>query len=240
MLTMRAISLEPENADSYSAKSLVAYRKACSGAWPPREQLDIGLEAARESLRLDQRQASAYGMAAVIYAMRGETSRALDAADRVASLNPTAWGAPHGRTVALAFAPTDWVTDPQAHAQDMLRHAEETLHMAPSSAYRSGHLFFRGLGVLMRDEATDLSAAVNALDQSATEPGATWWPSLFLALAELRRGNDAAARDRIGDARTAFAALSLSAVQALFGRSYVGSRWQAELERLPDIGLPRD
>ena len=172
--------------------------------------------------------------------MRGDTDRALNAADRIASLNPNAWGAPHGRSVALAFAPPDWVTDPQVHAETLLTHAEATLLMAPTSAYRSGHLFFKGLGILLRDEALDLEAAVDALDQSATEPGASWWPSLFLALAELRRGNETAAKQRIREARDAFAALSLPAVRALFGRSYAGSRWQDEFERLPDIGLPRD
>ncbi len=239
-LITRAISLEPANSESHSQKALVAYRKACSGAWPPGEQLEVGLAAAREALRLDQRQASAYGVISVIYAMRGDTDRALNAADRIASLNPNAWGAPHGRSVALAFAPPDWVTDPQVHAETLLTHAEATLLMAPTSAYRSGHLFFKGLGILLRDEALDLEAAVDALDQSATEPGASWWPSLFLALAELRRGNETAAKQRIREARDAFAALSLPAVRALFGRSYAGSRWQDEFERLPDIGLPRD
>jgi adenylate cyclase len=239
-LIERAVELEPRNAEAHAQKALVGYRKACSGAWPPRDQLIFALEAAREALTLDPRLASGYGTISVIYGMLGETDRALDAADRLAGLNPNAWGAPHGRSVALAFAPPDWVTDPTAHAAALLDHAEATLRMAPTSAYRSGHLFFLGLGVLMRDEASDLSHAVTALDRSATEPGASWWPSLFLALAELRRGQDGAAHDRICEARKAFAALSLPAVKALFGGSHVGARWTAEIDHLPDTGLPRD
>jgi adenylate cyclase len=239
-LITRAVSLEPGNVDAHVQKALVAYLKACSGAWPPREQLDVGLEAAREALRLDLRLANAYGVIAVIYALLGETRRAMDAADRIAGLNPNAWGAPHGRSVALTFAPPDWVADPEAHAAAMIKHAELTLRMAPSSAYRSGHLFHRGIGILMRDEASDLTEAVTALDRSATEPGASWWPSLFLSLAEFRRGREDAAKERVREAREIFPALSLPAVKALFGRSHLGSRWQAELDHLPDIGLPRD
>ncbi len=239
-LIERAISLEPENADSHAQMALVAYRKACSGAWPPLEQLDVGLEAAREALRLDPRLASGYGVLSVIYAMQGDTDRALDASDRIVNLNPNAWGAPHGRSVALAFAPANWVTDPQAHAKALLAHAEATLSMAPISSYRSGHLFYRGLAILMRDEASDLTSAINALDLSATEPGASWWPSLFVALAELRRGNDASARERVREAREKFAALSLPAVKALFDHTYIGSRLHFEIDQLPDIGLPRD
>ena len=239
-LATRAISLEPGNADAHVQKALVAYLKACSGAWPPDEQLAAGLEAAREALRLDPRLVSGYGVIAVIFGMRGDTDRALDAADRIAGLNPNAWGAPHGRAVALAFAPPDWVTDPQAHAKALLAHAEMTLSMAPTSAYRSGHLFYRGLGVLLRDEASGVADAVAALDISATEPGASWWPSLFLALAELRRGRDGVARDHVREAREKFGALSLSSVKALFGRTYVGTRLRAEFDHLPEIGLPRD
>lgn len=236
----RAISLEPTNADAHVQKALVAYRKACSGAWSTGEQLGIGMAAAREALRLDPRQASAFGVLSVIYAMRGETTRALDAADRIADLNPNAWGAPHGRCVALAFAPPDWVSDPGAHAQALLDHAEATLRMAPRSSYRSGHLFFRGLGIMMRDEASDLTDAVTALDRSATEPGASWWPFLFLALVELRRGGESAARERVREARATFAPLSLAAAKALFDDSHVASRWRAEFDRLADMGLPRD
>ena len=239
-LITRAISLEPGNADAHAQKALVAYRKACSGAWPPREQLDVGLEAAREALRLDPRLASGYGVISVIFAMRGDTDRALDAADRIASLNPNAWGASHGRCVALAFAPPDWVTDPQANAEALLDHAEATLSMAPTSAYRSGHLFYKGLAILMRDEASDLANAVTALDLSATEPGASWWPSLFLALAELRRGREASAQERVYEARKKLAALSLPAVKTLFDRTYVGARLRDEFDHLPEIGLPRD
>jgi len=236
----QAVALDPRNAEVQVQKAMVAYRKACSGAWPVREHLSFALNAARQAIGLDPRLASGYGMISAIYGVLGETDRALDAAERIADLNPNAWGAPHGRSVALAFAPPDWVVDPASHAQALLDQAELTLHMAPSSAYRAGHLFFRGLGVLMRDEASDLSAAIAALDRSVTEHGTSWWPSLFLALAEVRRDRAERAEARVREAREAFPALSLSAAQALFGGSHVGSRWRAEIERLPDLGLPRD
>jgi adenylate cyclase len=239
-LITRAISLEPGNAEAHAQKALVAYLKACSGAWPPREQLEVGLDAARESLRLDPRLGTGYGVLSVIFGMRGDTDRALDAADRIASLNPNAWGAPHGRSVAFAFAPPDWVTDPQAHAKALLDHAEATLSRAPSAAYRSVHLLYRGLAILMRDEASDIANAVAALDLSATEPGATWWPSLFLALAELRQGRDACAQEHVREAREKFGALSFPAVKALFGHTYVGTYLRDEFDHLPEIGLPRD
>lgn len=238
-LVARAIALEPENPQAHTQKALIAYRKACSGAWPPREQLQVALDAAREALRFDQRMASAYGMLSVVHAMRSETDRALDAADRIASLNPNAWGAPHGRSVALSFAPPEWVAAPQAHAAALIEEAEATLRLAPRSAYRSGHLFFKGLGLLLRDEETDLVDAVNALDRSATEPGASWWPSLFAALAELRRGRELQARERIREARERYDNLSLQAVDALFDRTFLASRWRNTFDRLPDIGLPR-
>jgi adenylate cyclase len=238
-LVARAITLEPENPQVRTQKALIAYRKACSGAWPPREQLQIALEAAREALRLDPRLASAYGVITVVYAMLGETDRALDAADRIASLNPNAWGAPHGRSVALAFAPPAWVTEPQAHAAALIEEAEATLRLAPRSAYRSGHLFYRGFGLLLRDADGDLSEAIKALDRSATEPGAAWWPSLFAALAELRRGRDLQARERIREARERYGDLSLRTVEALFDRTFLGTRWRDTFARLPEIGLPR-
>jgi len=236
----RAVALEPKNFGALTQKALIAYRKACSGAWPPREQLLLGLNATREALKLDPRNAEAYGVVSAIYAMLGETGRALDAADRLARLNPNAWGAPHGRSVALAFAPPDWVTDPSKHPQDLLDAAELTLRLAPSSAYRSGHLFFKGLGVLMQDEASDLAEAIAELDRAGTEPGASWWPSIFAALAELRRGDEAAAQVRVREARRMFPALSLPSIEALFGGTYIGTRWRSEIERLPSVGLPRD
>ena len=63
---------------------------------------------------------------------------------------------------------------------------------------------------------------------------------MFVALAELRRGNDAFARERVREARERFAALSLPAVNALFDETYIGERLHREFEQLPDIGLPRD
>ena len=133
-LITRAVSLEPGSADAHAQKALIAYRKACSGAWPPREQLEVGLESAREALMLDPRLVAGYGVISVIFAMRGETDRALDAADRISSLNPNAWGAPHGRCVALAFAAPTWIADPQSHIEALLGHAELTLSLAPTSA----------------------------------------------------------------------------------------------------------
>ena len=236
----QAIALDPKNVEALVQKGLVAYRKACSAVWPPREQLLIGLDSLREALKLDPRNAVVYGVLSVTYAMLGETSRALDAADRIEKLNPNAWGAPHGRSVALAFAPSDWVADPVKHPQALLEQADLTLRLAPASSYRSGHLFFRGLGLLMRDETGDLAEAIAELDRSATEPGASWWPSIFIALAELRRGDEEAAKARIGEARKACPGLSLPSIEALFGGSYVGVRWAAEIQRLPSVGLTRD
>jgi class 3 adenylate cyclase/tetratricopeptide (TPR) repeat protein len=237
-LVARAVTLEPENPQVHTQKALIAYRKACSGAWPPREQLQVALDAARHALRFDPRMASAYGIVSVVHGMLGETDRALDAADRIASLNPNAWGAPHGGSVALSFAPADWVAAPQAHAAELIDQAEATLRLAPRSAYRSGHLFSKGLGLLLRDQEADLTDAVGALDRSATEPGASWWPSLFAALAELRRGRDLQARERIREVRERHAGLSLQAVDALFGRAFLAARWRDTFDRLPAIGLP--
>ena len=236
----RATALEKNNVGALTQKALIAYRKACSGAWPPQEQLVSGLEATHAALELDPRNAGVYGVVSVLYGMLGETGRALDAADRIEQLNQNAWGAPHGRSVAFAFARPEWVTDPAGYPQTLLDQAELTLRLAPSSAYRSGHLFHKGLGLLMRDEESRLDEAIAALDRSATEPGATWWPSVFLALAELRRGNQEAAQTRVREARKLFSGLSLESVQALFGGSYVGTRWHAEILALPAAGLPRD
>jgi hypothetical protein len=93
---------------------------------------------------------------------------------------------------------------------------------------------------MLRDAGSDLAEAVAALDRSATEPGASWWPALFLALVELRRGEESAARERVREAREKFAPLSMTAVKALFDGSHVIGRWRAEFDRLPDMGLPRD
>ncbi len=239
-LLERAMALEKNNIGARTQKGLTAFLKACSGAWPPHEQLVTGLEATREALKLDPRNASIYGVVSVIYGMLGETGRALDAADRIEELNHNAWGAPNGRSVAFTFARPEWVTDPAGYPQALIDQAEQTLRLAPSSAYRSSHLFFKGLGLLMRDEESDLAEAIAALDRSTTEPGALWWPSIFIALAELRRGDEEAAQGRIREARKVFSGLSLESVEALFGGSYIGTRWRSELESLPSAGLPRD
>ncbi len=239
-LMARATALEPGDPQAWVQKAMVNYLKALSGAWPMREKATEALETVRKGIALDSRRANGFGMLAAILAVLGETDRALDAADRVEDLNPNAWGAPHGRAIAYAFARPEWVADPRAHGAVLLANAERTLQMAPATAYRSGHLFFVGLGILMRDEAGDLDEAITALDRAASEPGASWWPGLFMALAELRRGRDDAARECIDEARTVLPALSVAIVQSVIGASWIASHWQAELARLPELGLPVD
>lgn len=239
-LMTRAIAMEPANPQGYVQQALVSYHKMNSGGWPPQEAGQAALDMTRKAVALEPRLANGYGLMAAIYGVLGQTRRALDAADRTAELNPNAWGAPHGRAIAYAFAPADWVVDPPAHAEALLAHARETLRMAPNTAYRSGHRFYLGLGLLMRDAAGDLSEAIAELDRSASHAGASWWPSLFLALAELRRQREDAARQRVADARRVFPALTRASVERLFHARHVAKVWEVELARLTDVGLARD
>lgn len=237
-LMEQAIQLEPKNAQAYVQKALVIYLKMNSGAWPPRETGLRALDSARQAVSLDSRMANGFGILAAIHGVLGQTDRALDAANRTAELNPHAWGAPHGKAIAHAFAPPAWVRDPAQHAQELLDQSRLTLRMAPNTAFRSGHHFYVGLGLLMRDQADDLSEAVAELDRSATEPGAAWWPSILLAVAEVRRGNDTEAHRRVADALVVYPGLTFEKVDALFGATFVYHTWRQQFERLPELGLP--
>lgn len=239
-LMARAVALEPHDAQAKVQASLVGYSRAMSGAWPARASLKNALEHAREAVRLDPRLANGYVMLSAIQGALGETDRSLDAAAQASTLNPNAWGAPHGRSIAYAFATPEWAAERDPHAARLLENAEATLRMAPSSAYRPGHLFYLGLGLMMRGGDGDLTDAIAALDRSAAAAGATWRPSLFAALAELRRGDADAAAARVGEARNALAGLSLTAVEGLFGASRIWRLWRPELALLADCGLPID
>jgi hypothetical protein len=134
--------------------------------------------------------------------------------------------------------PPEIASDPAAHAAALIADADRTLAMAPQTAYRAGHLTHAALGRLLRDADGDLSEAVAALDRAATEPGASWHPSLFLALAELRRDHEAAARARVADALSIHPGLTARGVDALFAGRHVTQVWAAEFARLSELGLP--
>lgn len=235
MLT-RAVALEPRNTSAHIQKSFVGYRKAMSGAWPVQETLAAALQPAMDVVRMDPKMPGGYVMLASVNGMMGKTEAALEAAAQVERLNPNAWGAPHGRSIAYTFAAPDWVRKHDPEALHAVSNAERTLQLAQSSKFRSGHLFFLGIGQLLHD-ASELQPGISALERSAGAAGANWWPSVFLALAELRRGNRHVAQQHIAAAHTLFPALSMSAIADIFDKSRVWPVWQMELEQLPDIGL---
>lgn len=235
MLT-RAVALEPRNTSAHMQKSFVGYRKAMSGAWPVQATLAAALQPAMDVVRMDPKMPGGYVMLASVNGMMGKTEAALEAAAQVERLNPNAWGAPHGRSIAYTFAAPDWARTHDPDALHAISNAERTLELAQSSKFRSGHLFFLGIGKLLHD-ASDLQPGIFTLERSAGAAGSNWWPSVFLALAELRRGNRQVAQQHIAAAHTLFPALSMSAIADIFDRSRVWPVWQMELEQLPDIGL---
>lgn len=234
----RAVALEPHNASAHVQKSLVDYRKAMSGAWPARSTLIQALETAKEAVRLDQRLPGGHVMLASVHGMMGEAERSLDAAAQVEALNPNAWGASHGRSIAYAFAPPSWASNNDPTVAGLIENANETLGMASTSSFHSGHLFFAGLGLMLRDGKGDLSSAIATLKKSAAAAGATWWPMLFLALANLRQGSRSAVAEHLKQALEQFPLLSLASVEGIFGQSRVWPDWQQEFECLPELGLP--
>lgn len=235
MLT-RAVALEPRNTSAHIQKSFVGYRKAMSGAWPVHATLAAALQPAMEVVRMDPKTPGGYVMLTSVNGMMGKTEAALEAAAQVERLNPNAWGAPHGKSIAYTFATPDWARMHDPEALLAISNAERTLELAQSSKFRSGHLFFLGIGQLLHD-ASDLQLGISTLERSAGAAGANWWPSLFLALAKLRRGKRQIAQQHIAAAHTLFPALSMSAIADIFDRSRVWPAWQMELEQLPDLGL---
>jgi len=235
MLT-RAVALEPRNTSAHIQKAFVGYRKAMSGAWPVQETLAAALQPAVNVVRMDPKMPGGYVMLASVNGMMGKTEAALEAATQVERLNPNVWGAPHGRSIAYTFATPDWSRTHDPEALHAVTNAERTLELAQSSKFRSGHLFFLGIGQLLHD-ASDPQPGISTLERSAGAADATWWPSLFLALAELRRGKRQIAQQHIAAARTLFPALSMSAIADIFDRGRVWPVWQIELEQLPDVGL---
>lgn len=232
----RAIALEPRNPSAHIQKSFVGYRKAMSGAWPARPTLEAAIQPAMDVVRIDPKMPGGHVMLASIYGMLGKTEAALDAAAQVERLNPNAWGAPHGRSIAFTFASPDWAAVHDADGARLVLAAERTLELAETSKFRSGHLFFLGIGRLLHDTA-DLQPAMAILERAAGAVGASWWPSLFLAVAELRLGRTQRAHQHITAAQMLFPALSLHAVADIFERSRIWPVWQIELEQLPDLGL---
>nr|WP_299694852.1 adenylate/guanylate cyclase domain-containing protein [uncultured Tateyamaria sp.] len=232
----RAVALEPRNTSAHIQRSFVGYRKAMSGAWPVQATLAAALQPALDVVRMDPKTPGGYVMLASVNGMMGKTEAALEAAAQVERLNPNAWGVPHGRSIAYTFAAPEWARMHDPEALLAISNAERTLELAQSSKFRSGHLFFLGIGQLL-DDASDLQLGISTLERSAGAAGANWWPSLFLALAELRRGKRQIAQQHISAAHTLFPALSMSAIAEIFDRSRVWPVWQMELEHLPDIGL---
>ncbi len=235
MLT-RAVALEPRNTSAYMQKSFVGYRKAMSGAWPVHATLAAALQPAMDAVRMDPKMPGGYVMLASVNGMMGKTEAALEAAAQVERLNPNSWGAPHGRSIAYTFAAPDWAQTHDPKALLAVLNAERTLELAQSSKFRSGHLFFLGISQLLHD-ASDVQPGISTLERSAGAAGANWWPSVFLALAELRRGKRQVAQQHIAAAHTLFPALSMSAIADIFDRSRVWSVWQMELEHLSELGL---
>ena len=235
MLT-RAVALEPRNPSAHIQKSFVGYRKAMSGAWPVHATLAAALQPAMEVVRIDPKLPGGYVMLTSVYGMMGNTEAALESAAQVERLNPNAWGAPHGKSIAYTFASPDWARTHDPDGLHLVSTAERTLELATSSKFRSGHLFFLGIGQLLHD-AENLQPAVSTLERSAGAAGANWWSSLFLALVELRRGKRQLAQQHIAAAHTLFPALSVSVIADIFERSRIWPLWQMELEQLSDLGL---
>lgn len=237
-LTKRAVALQPQNAQAHVQRSHALYRKGMSGAFPANTSLRDALDSARATVRLDGRLASGHAMLACIRGMLGETDGALDAAKAAASLNPGSWAGDHGRSVALTFAAQEWAAARDPTATGQIEASRATLGKSGASAFRSGHLCFLGIGLMLRDADGDLTEAISELRRSATAEGATWWSGVFLAAAELRRGSPDLAARRLDEARELFPALSLTAIRDLFGSSRIWSAWSKELMALSDLGLP--
>ncbi|WP_279285296.1 adenylate/guanylate cyclase domain-containing protein [Litoreibacter roseus] len=235
MLT-RAVALEPRNTSAYIQKSFVGYRKAMSGAWPVHPTLAAALQPAMEVVRIDPKMPGGYVMLASVYGMMGKTEAAFESAAQVERLNPNAWGAPHGKSIACTFASPDWAQTHDPDGLQLLSTAERTLELAESSKFRSGHLFFLGIGQLLHN-AENLQPAVSTLERSAGAAGATWWPSLFLALVELRRGKRPLAQQHIAAAHTLFPAFSMSVIADIFERSRIWPLWRLELAQLSNLDL---
>ena len=237
-LTARAVALQPQNAQAHVQRSHALYRKGMSGAFPVSATLRDALDSARTTVRLDGRLASGYAMLACIHGMLGETDGALDAAEAAASLNPGSWAGDHGRSVALTFAAQEWAAERDPKATGQIEASRATLGKSGASTFRSGHLCFLGIGLMLRDAEDDLTEAMSELRRSATTEGATWWPSVFLAAAELRRGSPDLAARRLDEARELFPALSLTAIRDLFESSRIWPDWGKELMTVSDLSLP--
>lgn len=232
----RAVALEPRNTSAHIQKSFVGYRKAMSGAWPVNATLAAALLPATDVVQMDPKMPGGYVMLASVNAMMGKTEAALEAAAQVERLNPNAWGAPHGRSIAYTFAAPEWARAHDPTGFHAVSNAERTLELAQSSKFRSGHLFFLGISQLLHD-AADMQPGISTLERSAGAAGADWWPSLFLALAELRRDQRQVARQHIATAHTVFPALSMTVMEEIFDKSRIWPFWQRELEELPNLGL---
>ncbi|WP_340107752.1 adenylate/guanylate cyclase domain-containing protein [Pikeienuella sp. HZG-20] len=234
----RALAVDPDDAQAHVQKSVICIYKALSGRWPPREALEEGAAAARRAIALDPRTANAHSLLSLHYAVLGETDRALESAERARALNPNGWGAYQSRAMALLFAPPGWAADPAAIAERMVADARDTLRLAPNSPLFAQHICLEGIGLLLGAEGGDPTAAVVTLERAAGETGAPWWTCLFAAIGEVRRGREDAARRRVADLLRLAPGMTLTAIEAIFGATYVFQLWRAEIARLPDLGLP--
>jgi len=97
--------------------------------------------------------------------------------------------------------------------------------MAAVSKFRSGHLFFLGLGHFLRGHEGDVGTAVSAFERSVGAPGTTW-PRVFLALSALRHRSLSIARTHARAALDLFSMLSTASLEGIFGASRIWSDWR--------------
>ncbi|MEM7733897.1 MAG: adenylate/guanylate cyclase domain-containing protein [Pseudomonadota bacterium] len=237
MLT-RAVALEPRNPSVHIQKSFVGYRKAMSGAWPVDATLNAAVQSAMDAVRIDPKMPGGHVMLTSVYGMLGQTEAALDSAAQIEHLNPNAWGAPHGRSIAYTFASPEWAEKNDPDGQHLIANAEHTLALAKTSKFRSGHLFFLGIGQLTNSSA-ELQDAISTLERSAGATGANWWPSLFLILAALRQDNKQQAQQHVDTVCALFPGFSVSDAADIFERSRIWPLWKNEIEQLAHLEFPK-
>lgn len=198
--------------------------------------LKTALQPAIEVVRIDPKMPGGYVMLASVYGMMGKTEAAFEAAEQVERLNPNALDTPHGKSIVCTFASPDWARTHDPNGLQLVSSAERTLELEESSKFRSGHLFFLGIGQLLHNP-DNLQMGISTLERSAGATGAIWWPSLFLALAELRRNKTQHAQQHIATASLLFPTLSVSAIADIFERSRIWPLWEIEILKLSDLGL---
>jgi class 3 adenylate cyclase/TolB-like protein/Flp pilus assembly protein TadD len=181
-LARRAIELDPDFAEGYSALGWAYYEAATSG-WSefPKDDIDRAQTLAQKAAGLDPSLTSAYGLLANLFLYQGEYERALAQADRAIAINPNDADSSIRRGSILIYA---------GRPSEAISWLQASLRLDPANAPAAV-----GLG-MAKYFLAQYSDAIEALDRAlARDPGRvnqlTAHPLLAACYARLGRMEEA-------------------------------------------------